>query len=113
MVSDQGVFCYDNEVNFGPHLRVEAGCHGNQPAITMLELSVRIPGLQGGEWGWRSKQLSMTSDLVDYTYVMETLQNPKGQSADSFQVTEYVEIWGELWSQGGLVSSTPFPHTLP
>lgn len=29
--SDKGVFCYVTEVNFGPHLRMDAGCQENQP----------------------------------------------------------------------------------
>ena len=27
----QVFFCYVNEVTFGPHLRMETGCQGNQP----------------------------------------------------------------------------------
>lgn len=30
---DQGFFCYVNGVAFGTHLRMQAGCQGNQPSI--------------------------------------------------------------------------------
>ena len=30
-ISDTGVFCYVNEVILGTHLRMGAGCQGNQP----------------------------------------------------------------------------------
>lgn len=29
--SDKGIFCYVDEVAYGPHLRMEAGGMGNQP----------------------------------------------------------------------------------
>lgn len=29
--SNEGGFCHGNEVTFGKHLKMEAGCQGNQP----------------------------------------------------------------------------------
>lgn len=52
--SDKGVFCYANEVMFGKHPRVGAGCQGNHPCGWRVgSLVLLSPQLQRGERGWR------------------------------------------------------------
>ena len=52
---DKGIFCYVNEVPFRKHLRMGAGCQGNNFVFRTLELLVCLthPYLPRGEWCWR------------------------------------------------------------
>ena len=65
--SDKGIFCSVNEVTFGKHLRVGAGCQWSQPCDqrvgTFSPTSCPPSGEEGGERGWRLNQLPMASDL--------------------------------------------------
>ena len=63
-----GVFCYVNEVAFGNHLRMRAGCQESQPLIRGLEFST---SLQEGERGCRLNQLPTADDLINQVYVMK------------------------------------------
>lgn len=67
------MFCYNNEVTLGRHLRMGTVCQGNQPGGPRIGIfSPILPTL--GEGGG---QRPMPSDLINCTYVTKSPYQPR------------------------------------
>lgn len=71
------VFCYVNEVTFGPHLRMGAGCRGANLVIRGLELSVPPPSIWREERGSGLTPSPVAVELVSHACVMKPPCKPK------------------------------------
>ena len=115
MMSDNVAFCDINKALFR-HLRMGAGCQGTQPCVWRIGTfsltthpNPRPPG--------RGEGLEVES--VNHDYVMKPpfkkkkKKKKEGLCPESFQVGEYMELWGKLciWNEHG--SSALVPHFLP
>ena len=94
---------YVNVATFGKHLRMRAGCQGNQLGIE----------------SWNFQSHSLTSVTSDQWFSQScrcneaSIKTQKDRGSESLQVGEHVEMRGEwcAWRRHG--SSCPVSHTLP
>ena len=65
----KNIFCYVNEVFWGPHLRMGLVAKETKHVIRGLALSFQTPNLWGGERSWRLNQSPVANELINHAYV--------------------------------------------
>ena len=95
----KGVLCYVNEVNFGKplgHLRIGAGCQGNEPCD--WKIGTFSPTLQEGSGAGEWTQSQMAKDLTNRDDAVKRPQTPERTGLWELPVGEPMGVLGECGS---------------